>query len=77
MFGVFWVVLGSPSAAPELSWGRSWLLLSAPGSSWPLLLPNPKPHPEMTAKPKVKRIVALSSLEGSGNGVCTARFFKE
>ena len=42
MFGVFWVALGSPRSAPELSW-LSWALLGCSG----LLLAAPG-HPQLS-----------------------------
>ena len=54
MFGVFWVALGSPRAAPELSWlscallGCSWLLLAAPGRHQPSHQRAPESNPTMT-----------------------------
>ena len=54
MFGVFWVALGSPRAAPELSWlscallGCSWLLLAAPGRPQPSHQRAPESNPTMT-----------------------------
>ena len=42
MFGVFWVALGSPRGAPELSW-LSWALLGCSG----LLLAAPG-HPQLS-----------------------------
>ena len=54
MFGVFWVALGSPRAAPELSWlscalpGCSWLLLAAPGRPQPSHQRPPESNPTMT-----------------------------
>jgi hypothetical protein len=54
MFGVFWVALGSPRAAPELSWlswallGCSGLLLAAPGRPQPSHQRAPESNPTMT-----------------------------
>ena len=48
MVEVFWVTLGSPRAAPELSWallGSPGLLWAAPGCSWwPPALPPETPR---------------------------------
>ena len=54
MFGVFWVALGSPRGAPELSllsWallGCSGLLLAAPGRPQPSHQRAPESNPTMT-----------------------------
>ena len=51
MFGVFWVALGSPRAAPGLSWallGCSGLLLAAPGRPQPSHQRAPESNPTMT-----------------------------
>ena len=54
MLGVFWVALGSPRGAPELSWlawallGCSGLLLAAPGRPQPSHQRAPESNPTMT-----------------------------
>ena len=54
MFGVFWVALGSPRGAPELSWlawallGCSGLLLAAPGRPQPSHQRAPESNQTMT-----------------------------
>ena len=51
MFGVFWIALGSPRSAPELSWallGCSGLLLAAPGRPQPSHHRAPESNQTMT-----------------------------
>ena len=66
MFRVFWVALGSPRAAPELSWlscallGCSWLLLAAPGRPQPSHQRAPESNQTMTtSRGRLRSTLAL------------------